>query len=111
MSIDLDIQNYDYNDLLNLFSVQNTFDKTNLDIMTSKLDKIKKLAPNYFLFYNKAYKILLCIFELNNKNKIDITNLEYINTLINKITNITSFELYDTLEIVNKINLDYLYQS
>ena len=68
MDIDLDIQNYNYNDLLNLFSVQNTFDKTNLDIMSAKLDKIKKLAPDYFLFYNKAYKILNCIFELNNKN-------------------------------------------
>ena len=103
MDIDLDIQNYNYNDLLNLFSVQNIFEKSNFDIITNKLDKIKKHAPNYFIFYNKAYKILLCIFELNNRNKINLNNDEYINNIINKITNIQSFELYDEIEIINKI--------
>jgi hypothetical protein len=111
MSSDLDIKNYNYNDLLNLFSIKNTFDRNNVDIMVEKVEKIKKLAPNYYFFFNKAYKILLCIYELNNSNKIDITNLEYINTLVDKIINIDSFEHYPTLEIVNKLNIDYLKRS
>lgn len=111
MNIDLDIQNYNYNDLLKLFSIQNIFDKSNFDIINNKLEKIKKHAPDYFIFYNKAHKILLCIFELNNRNKVNKDNLEYIDYIIDKIKNINSFELYDTIEIVNKLDINYLKKS
>lgn len=81
--LDLDINNYELDDILNLFHLQANFNEADLKRakqMVLKLHPDKsKLEPSYFLFYSKAYKILYSVFEFNNKssNK-NINTDEYI---------------------------------
>jgi hypothetical protein len=69
---DFNIDNYELKDLLNLFDLPEYFDERHLKsakILVMKLHPDKsKLKPEYFLFYSKAYKMLLEIFEFKNKN-------------------------------------------
>ena len=81
--IDLDLNNYNLNDILNLFSLKHNF--TIEDIKSAK-KKVLLLHPDksnlnieYFYFFSKAYRILLSIYEFKNKN-IDKNNnnIEYL---------------------------------
>ena len=74
MDIDLDIENYDFNDLLKLFNIDYNFSEYDLKqcykiVLKTHPDK-SGLKKEYFLFYSKAFKILKNIFEYKNK-KID----------------------------------------
>ncbi len=71
MDIDLDIENYDFNDLLNLFNIDYNFSEYDLKqcykiVLKTHPDK-SGLKKEYFLFYSKAFKILKNIFEYKNK--------------------------------------------
>ena len=58
---DLDIYNYNYLDLLQLFKIKDDFNNLNKIIMNEKIKIIKeKLTPEYYYFYLKAYKIIIC---------------------------------------------------
>ena len=81
--IDLDLNNYNLNDILKLFSLKHNF--TIEDIKSAK-KKVLLLHPDksnlnieYFYFFSKAYRILLSIYEFKNKN-IDKNNnnIEYL---------------------------------
>ena len=84
MNIDLNENNYDFNDLLNLFSLDKNFNLN--DLKTAKI-KLLKLHPDkcnldakYFLFYKKMYLKLVQIYNFthhetdqdNLKQQIDI---------------------------------------
>lgn len=74
MDIDLDIENYDFNDLLKLFNIDYNFSEYDLKqcyktVLKTHPDK-SGLNKEYFLFYTKAFKILKNIFEYKNK-KLD----------------------------------------
>ena len=67
MEIDLDITNYDLNDILNLFTIPLNFDEKDLKrakgiVLRTHPDK-SNLPSEYFLFYSKAYKVLYSIWE------------------------------------------------
>ena len=106
--IDLDINNYNYNDLLNLFSIRSALDESSLHIMDEKLKKIKNNIPDYYVFFYKAYKIISCIYFLNKTISVNVME---INDIVNKITRINSFETYSPENIIGKIDISYLKKS
>jgi len=78
MSVDLDIENYKLEDILNLFKVPLNFkeeDMKNAKKMTLMTHPDKSgLDKDYFLFYSKAYKKLhgIYTFRQNTKQNLDI---------------------------------------
>ena len=78
-NLDLNIQNYNLNDLLNLFKLNTNFTEEDLKnakkiVLKTHPDK-SKLDKKYFLFFSSAYKI---VFQLYNfKNRIESKNTEY----------------------------------
>jgi len=77
--LDLDINNYDINDILNLFNISNRI--TEEDLKKAKLKMLKThpdksgLDPKFFRFYSEAYKIIYLIWEF--KEKGNTKNTEY----------------------------------
>jgi curved DNA-binding protein CbpA len=71
MSVDLEINNYSLEEILNLFKIPIHFNETDLKrakkkVLQSHPDK-SNLDPKYFIFYSKAYKILFFIYEFKHK--------------------------------------------
>ena len=78
-NLDLNIQNYNLNDLLNLFKLKNNFTEEDLKnakkiVLKTHPDK-SKLDKKYFLFFSSAYKIVFQIY--NFKSRVDDKNTEY----------------------------------
>jgi hypothetical protein len=70
-TLDLDIDNYDLNDLLSLFQLDYNFDGAGLKqakniVMQTHPDK-SGLDKSYFLFFSSAYKIIHSIYLFRNK--------------------------------------------
>ena len=68
--LDLDIDNYDLNDLLGLFQLENGYGETDLArakrlVLKTHPDK-SRMDAKYFLFYSKAYKILYQLWKFRN---------------------------------------------
>jgi len=88
MDIDFNLENYDLNDILNLFSLDYYFNKEDLKkakriVLQTHPDK-SRLDKKYFLFFSAAYKILYQIFEFRYKsqqcvsrNRDDTSELKY----------------------------------
>ena len=87
-NIDLNLDNYDYNDILNLFKLSINFNANDLKNAKTKVlmvhpDKCK-LDKKYFLFFSSAYKILYSVYEFREKasnsenNNLKNTNIEYL---------------------------------
>lgn len=80
---DLDLSNYDLQDILGLFQISENFNEADLKKAKRKVlslhpDK-SKLDSKYFLFYSRAYKMLYSVFEFNNKTEKSEGNVdEYI---------------------------------
>jgi hypothetical protein len=69
--MDLDINNYNLDDLLKLFKISTHFGESDLKkakqiVLKTHPDK-SGLPSEYFLFYSKAYKILYGIYTFKNK--------------------------------------------
>jgi hypothetical protein len=80
-NLDLNIENYDLDDLLNLFNIPKNFDEIDLKkakqiVLKTHPDK-SKLPRDYFIFYSKAYKTIYSIWEFRQKVG-QTTNTEYI---------------------------------
>ena len=70
---DLNIENYELNDILALFKIGADFGEDDLRaakkiVLKTHPDK-SRLDPEYFLFYSKAYRVLFSIWEFKNKSK------------------------------------------
>jgi hypothetical protein len=89
MSIDLDINNYEYEDLLRLFKLSYDFDVAELKeakkiVLKMHPDK-SHLGPEYFRFFSNAYKTIINVYEFKNKTaKTDKGNNDYINVTNDK---------------------------
>lgn len=73
-NIDLNIDNYNLEDILNLFNISYNFNEEDLKtakkiVLHSHPDK-SKLDKKYFFFFTKAYKYLYFIYEFRKKNNI-----------------------------------------
>jgi len=84
MSVDLDIQHYNLQDILSLFKVSHNFNEADLKrakqmVLKTHPDK-SSLPSEYFLFYSKAYKMLYSIWEFRKCSEGDVSgNTEYSN--------------------------------
>ena len=80
--MDLDISNYDYEDILKLFNISKNFTEEDLrnakkKVLASHPDK-SRLDKSYFLFFSSAYKILFSIYNFREKHS-SLTNLNNFN--------------------------------
>ena len=80
--MDLDITNYDYEDILKLFNISKQFSTEDLKnakkrVLASHPDK-SGLDKSYFLFFSSAYKILFNIYNFREKHS-SLTNLNNYN--------------------------------
>ena len=78
-NLDLNIENYNLNDILNLFKLKNNFTEEDLKnakkiVLKTHPDK-SKLDKKYFLFFSSAYKIVYQIY--NFKSRANDKNTEY----------------------------------
>ena len=86
-NIDLDINNYEIDDILKLFNIDYNFNENDLRnskkmVLMMHPDK-SNLDKEYFLFFSKAYKILYSIYNFRDKSKLNDNmklnnNTEYI---------------------------------
>ena len=78
-NLELNIENYNLNDLLTLFKIKGSLTEENLKnakkIVLKTHPDISKMDKKYFLFFSSAYKILFQIY--NFKNHVDNKNTEY----------------------------------
>ena len=81
-SVDLDINNYGYAELLTLFKLDTDYGEEELKeakkiVLKMHPDK-SKLPSEYFLFFSKAFKTLVQIHEFKNKSekKVDSKNVK-----------------------------------
>ena len=74
MNLDLDINNYDLDDILNLFKINSDFGENELKMIKKIVSQThpdkSKLPPEYFMFYSKAYNILIDIYQFKCKDKL-----------------------------------------
>ena len=81
---DLNIDNYDLEDLLNLFHLNYEFDENDMKraktvALKTHPDKSGLLAEKYFLFFMKAYKMIESIYEFKMKRARCARNTSYEN--------------------------------
>ena len=82
MDVDLNIENYNLDDLLNLFKLKYEF--TEKDLKNVKKQVLKThpdksgLDKKYFLFFTKAYKMIMQIYYFRGKKEKKVVNNEYI---------------------------------
>lgn len=83
--LDLNLDNYELDDILNLFKIPKNFDENDLKsakkiVLKTHPDK-SGLHPDYFRFFSKAYKSIYEIWMFKNKtekNQGENTSTEYI---------------------------------
>jgi hypothetical protein len=84
--LDLNINNYDYDDILNLFKLNIDFGENDLKqakkrVLLMHPDK-SELDKKYFLFFSSAYKILYSVYEFREKGSKELDpnreNIDYI---------------------------------
>jgi len=75
--MDLNIDNYNLEDLLHLFKLPLNFEEGDLKVAKQKVLKTHPdksgLPTEYFLFYSKAYKIVYSLFVFKNKSNKQTT--------------------------------------
>ena len=104
-NIDLDLNNYNFYELINVFNITESNDiKNNTNKMLKKINLVKtKCNDIVYMFYYKCYKIISCIYDLYEKNIIlSLDDLDNITSYKNKIADIESFEKYDNSKIINE---------
>jgi len=110
--LDINIYNYDLDEILNLFQLDYNYNKN--DLISCK-DTVVRLHPNnsqldvnIFDFYNKAYKIVDCLYAVRTKklllNSSYFPNPSDDTYFLNKIRDIPNFEKNEDNELlINKI--------
>lgn len=101
--VDLDINNYSLEELFSIFKIENKYkihDNTNK--INSRIEKIKNKYPEeVMMFYQKAKKILLTIYQLRNENYLDdLDDDKNIYFFIDKLKSIPNFEFQDADDLV-----------
>jgi hypothetical protein len=107
--VDLDVNNYKYNELLHLFKIKDLDDKHYFKyVIDEKLKTIKESYPEeVYIFFNKAKILILTIFNLIENNVIKNTDEvdNYLHTLkgLDSLENSTEVDLYN--KILNQNNV------
>jgi len=116
-NLDMNIDNYELNDLLNLFKLDFDFNEDDLKrckkmVLMTHPDK-SKMPKEYFLFFSSAYKIIYSIYKFRHKS--DKQPATYIpekdegkELLLNKLKEEPNFnKIFNELFEKNKIKDDY----
>lgn len=107
--LDLNIDNYDYKDILNLFKISTSFGENELKkakkhVLLMHPDK-SGLDKKYFLFFTQAYKIIFSVYQFREKidkgNDLPKENIEYLAE-----EDIYNREIIDSLKKNNRFNKD-----
>jgi hypothetical protein len=115
MELDLNIENYELQDILKLFKIP--YDFTEEDLRNAKKIVLKthpdksKLSPDYFRFFTKAYKKLYSIWEFKNKdtkaresNATANANTIYSENVLETFSDKEKKKVLDTFVNKNKLN-------
>ena len=105
---DLNIDSYNFDELLNLFELDNELNNDvieNIKKMSDILDIIKSKKKDFYNFYYQAFKLISTIYDFLNDGTIN--EMSQINEYINYIKKIKFFEKKTTIEIKYIINKQY----
>ena len=104
-NIDLDINSYDFFELLNIYHLSNDNSYENLNKIEDKLKLIKtKFSSDIYSFYLKAARLIIYIYALFEQNYIlSMTDTKSIQNYMEKIKKINEYEKYKPNEIINII--------
>ncbi len=104
-NIDLDINSYDFFELLNIYHLSNDHNYENLNKIEDKLKLIKsKFSSDIYSFYLKAARLIIYIYALFEQNYIlSMTDTKSIQNYMEKIKKINEYEKYKPNEIINII--------
>lgn len=113
--IDLDINNYQYLDLLNIFGLPKDYnDNTNenIHIMKNKINLIKEnFSHKIYRFFNISFKIISIIYSLHDNDIIinmnEINNIDYYLNEIKKNKLYENHEFSEIIKIFKKSNTSY----
>lgn len=98
---DLNINNYNYEDLLSLFKITNKHDITeNINIIDNIVSRVYKEVPELYPFYFQSKKIIMTIYRLIESDQV---NDREIDKYVNKIKSTKHFEKYREDDLIDKI--------
>jgi curved DNA-binding protein CbpA len=109
MDVDLNINNYNLDDLLNLFQIPNPFEYSHLKqaykiVLKTHPDK-SGLDKEYFLFFSKSFKMLKKIYDYTHKNTgCVITNSQNYNPELNEYIDVSTMTNEDKEKFRIKFN-------
>jgi hypothetical protein len=103
--INLDINDYSYDELLNIYQLPDFYHASNLHTIQEKLKVVKENFDNQiYIFYLRVSKIIITVYELLNLGFLsNLKNILTIHKFVDKIKEIDSFEKYKTEYLVQKI--------
>ena len=102
MSINLNFNNYKYDDLVSIFKIKG-HSTNQIKSIRAKCNHVKRNYPeDIYLFYFKASKALECILTLVEQNQL-LPNDVCLNDYLQQIKNVYSFETYETSELIEKL--------
>ena len=104
-NVDLDINSYDFFELLNIYHLSNDNNYENLNKIEDKLKLVKsKFSNDIYSFYLKAARLIVYIYALFDQNYIlSMTDTKSIQNYMDKIKKIKEYEKYKPNEVINMI--------
>ena len=79
MDIDLDLDNYDLNDLFKLFNLEYNFNENDLKQVKRTVVQIHPdksgLDKKFFLFYCKAFRVIKNIYDYRNRRNTQLNDV------------------------------------
>lgn len=109
-SLDLDLKNYSYYELFNLFKINNTDNRQNILYKLNKtISNITEQNIEEYIatFYKKAKNIIITISDMLNNNYITHSEIETFMNKIYKIDDTENIALINCIDLLNKLkNLD-----
>lgn len=101
-SIDLDINNYNFFEMLNIYQLSNDHNYENLNKIEDKLKLIQqKFNSDIYSFYLKAAKIITSVYAIFDQGFINnMTDTKNINNYVEKIKKVNDFEKYSPSRII-----------
>jgi hypothetical protein len=104
-NIDLDINNYTFFELLNIYQLSNDHNYENITKIENKLKLIQqKFSNDIYDFYLKGAKLIFTIYALFEQNYIsNMSDSKNIHSYIEKIKQIKNYEKYNSNQIIDVI--------
>jgi hypothetical protein len=103
-NIELNINNYSYNELLNIYKINDSYNEQKYKKkIEDTFEKVKINFPKEIVkLYNQSKKLIYIIYKAINQNIIN-DDKEEINEFMYKVKNIENFENYSEKELIEKI--------